>query len=210
MIDGRNATAEKMILQEEKIKKNIDLYNKQKSKTADKPQKVYKKLYLKAIEKPESKLSHEVIEIKPSSVKKKNTVFNYFTKKVEYQPPENDSLEIIDDAVERDYSELSKDYFSNYPIEKIEKEVFERVKEYSIKSPNFINTERGSFKFLGFFDVYRPPFFAIFTKTSSVVNGENPLGKDENINYDIDSDSEWGDEDEEGEVLSCKCRCDFL
>lgn len=48
---------------------------------------------------------------------------------------------------------------------------------------------------------YRPAFYGIWPKKSNVVGPRHPLKKDPNLDYDIDSDEEW-EEEEPGESLS--------
>ena len=56
------------------------------------------------------------------------------------------------------------------------------------------------YKFLGFHEDHRPPYHGTWRKHSSLVTGRKPLNKDmEFLNYDIDSEAEWEEEDEEGE-----------
>ena len=56
------------------------------------------------------------------------------------------------------------------------------------------------YKFLGFHEDHRPPYHGTWSKSSSLVTGRRPLGKDtEYLNYDVDSEAEWEEEDEEGE-----------
>ena len=57
-------------------------------------------------------------------------------------------------------------------------------------------------KLLQFHENYRPAYFGSWRKRSSSVQARTPLKKDEDIlNYDIDSDDEW-EEEEPGESLS--------
>mmetsp|Transcript_5195 Transcript_5195/g.7536 ORF Transcript_5195/g.7536 Transcript_5195/m.7536 type:complete len:1694 (+) Transcript_5195:72-5153(+) len=64
---------------------------------------------------------------------------------------------------------------------------------------------RNKFKFLKFHEDYRPPYYGTWSKPlSSVVNGRRPLGKDlSHLDYDVDSEAEWEEgDDEEGEDCS--------
>ncbi|KAL8051925.1 hypothetical protein ABFX02_06G179500 [Erythranthe guttata] len=56
-------------------------------------------------------------------------------------------------------------------------------------------------KLLQFDKSHRPAFYGVWPKKSQVVGGRNPFVKDSDIDYDIDSDEEW-EEDEPGESLS--------
>ena len=59
---------------------------------------------------------------------------------------------------------------------------------------------QNKYKFLGFHEDHRPPYHGTWSKHSSLVTGRRPLGKDtEYLNYDVDSEAEWEEEDEEGE-----------
>jgi hypothetical protein len=56
------------------------------------------------------------------------------------------------------------------------------------------------YKFLGFHEDHRPPYHGTWSKSSSLVTGRRPLGKDtEFLNYEVDSEAEWEEEDEDGE-----------
>ena len=56
------------------------------------------------------------------------------------------------------------------------------------------------YKFLGFHEDHRPPYHGTWSKRSSLVTGRRPLNKDtEYLDYEIDSEAEWEEEDEEGE-----------
>ena len=59
-------------------------------------------------------------------------------------------------------------------------------------------------KFLRFLEDTRPAYFGTWSKTSSVVTGRNPLGKDTSfLDYDVDSEAEWEEGDDEvGEDLN--------
>jgi len=60
-------------------------------------------------------------------------------------------------------------------------------------------------KFLKFFEDYRPPYRGTWSKPRSRnVSGRRPFGKEETyLNYDIDSEAEWEEEDvEDGEDLN--------
>ncbi|XP_011077120.1 chromatin assembly factor 1 subunit FAS1 isoform X3 [Sesamum indicum] len=48
---------------------------------------------------------------------------------------------------------------------------------------------------------YRPAFYGVWPRKSQVVKARHPFAKDPNIDYEIDSDEEW-EEDEPGESLS--------
>lgn len=54
-------------------------------------------------------------------------------------------------------------------------------------------------KFFKFHDNVRPEYFGTFTQTSNKVTPKNPFARDDNIDYDADSDEEW--EDANGEDL---------
>lgn len=59
---------------------------------------------------------------------------------------------------------------------------------------------QNKYKFLGFHEDHRPPYHGTWSKHSSLVTGRRPFGKDtEYLNYDVDSEAEWEEEDEEGE-----------
>jgi len=60
----------------------------------------------------------------------------------------------------------------------------------------------GHLKLFHFTENYRPTYYGTWTKKSKTVKPRKPLAKDENLAYDVDSDEEWGDEDEPGESLS--------
>jgi len=58
-------------------------------------------------------------------------------------------------------------------------------------------------KLLYFSENYRPGYFGTWTRKSKLVRPRKPLEKDDvAVSYDVDSDEEWGDEDEPGESLS--------
>ncbi|KAK4487888.1 hypothetical protein RD792_003626 [Penstemon davidsonii] len=56
-------------------------------------------------------------------------------------------------------------------------------------------------KLLQFDKSHRPAFYGIWLKNSQVVGSRHPFAKDPDIDYEIDSDEEW-EEDEPGESLS--------
>ncbi|KAL3833932.1 hypothetical protein ACJIZ3_008668 [Penstemon smallii] len=56
-------------------------------------------------------------------------------------------------------------------------------------------------KLLQFDKSHRPAFYGIWPKNSQVVGSRHPFAKDPDIDYEIDSDEEW-EEDEPGESLS--------
>ena len=59
---------------------------------------------------------------------------------------------------------------------------------------------QNKYKFLGFHEDHRPPYHGTWSKKSSLVTGRKPFGKDsEFLNYDVDSEAEWEQEDEDGE-----------
>lgn len=65
-----------------------------------------------------------------------------------------------------------------------------------------INTERTQSKQLLQFDKsYRPAFYGVWPKKSQVINAHHPFAKDPELDYEIDSDEEW-EEEEPGESLS--------
>lgn len=55
------------------------------------------------------------------------------------------------------------------------------------------------YKYLSFHEDYRPPYHGTWTKPrSTLVNGKNPFRKDTSfLNYDVDSEAEWEEEDNE-------------
>ncbi|KAJ3117720.1 inositol polyphosphate 5-phosphatase [Phlyctochytrium bullatum] len=56
-------------------------------------------------------------------------------------------------------------------------------------------------KYLKFLEDYRPPYFGTISKTSKRISPRNPSKKDsEVVNYDVDSEAEW-EEEEPGEEL---------
>jgi len=56
---------------------------------------------------------------------------------------------------------------------------------------------------LQFQEDHRPPYFGTWSKTSGVISGRRPLSKDTaSLNYDVDSEEEWEEEEEPGESLS--------
>jgi hypothetical protein len=59
---------------------------------------------------------------------------------------------------------------------------------------------QNKYKFLGFHEDHRPPYHGTWSKSSALVTGRKPFGKDpEYLNYEVDSEAEWEQEDEEGE-----------
>jgi len=62
---------------------------------------------------------------------------------------------------------------------------------------------QNQYKFLRFHEDCRPPYHGTWSKSSSIVKGNNPFGKDtEHLDYDYDSEAEWEEGDEEtGEDL---------
>lgn len=54
------------------------------------------------------------------------------------------------------------------------------------------------YKFLSFREDCRPPYHGTWSKSSSLVTGRNPIGKDSQyLDYDIDSEAEWEEGDDE-------------
>ena len=59
---------------------------------------------------------------------------------------------------------------------------------------------QNKYKFLGFHEDDRPPYHGTWSKRSTLVTGRRPLGKDtEYLDYDVDSEAEWEQVDEDGE-----------
>ena len=57
---------------------------------------------------------------------------------------------------------------------------------------------RNKYRFLSFHEDCRPPAHSTWSKTSSIVKGTNPFAKDTTyLDYDIDSEAEWEDGDDE-------------
>jgi len=54
-------------------------------------------------------------------------------------------------------------------------------------------------KFLFFKEDLRPPYRGTWSKKSNAVTGRTPFGKDDNLDYDFDSEAEWEEEAEDGE-----------
>lgn len=63
---------------------------------------------------------------------------------------------------------------------------------------------RNRYKFLSFREDQRPPYHGTWSKRSTKVRGRSPFGKDtEYLDYDVDSEAEWEEgDDEEGEDCS--------
>lgn len=62
---------------------------------------------------------------------------------------------------------------------------------------------RNKYKFLCFREDYRPAYHGTWSKTSSQVTGRTPFGKEETLDYDVDSEAEWEEgDDDEGEDCS--------
>ena len=57
---------------------------------------------------------------------------------------------------------------------------------------------RNKYRFLSFHEDCRPPSHSTWSKTSSIVTGTNPFGKDTtHLDYDVDSEAEWEEGDDE-------------
>ncbi|CAK9222817.1 unnamed protein product [Sphagnum troendelagicum] len=56
-------------------------------------------------------------------------------------------------------------------------------------------------KLLQFDKSYRPAYYGTFSKTSTTIGPRHPLKRDPSLNYEVDSDEEWEEEDP-GESLS--------
>ncbi|XP_037079162.1 chromatin assembly factor 1 subunit A-like [Pollicipes pollicipes] len=63
-------------------------------------------------------------------------------------------------------------------------------------------SHRLRFKLLMFHENRRPAYWGTWSKRSGHVRGRRPLGRDQNLNYDEDSDDDWEEEDPNGESLS--------
>lgn len=62
---------------------------------------------------------------------------------------------------------------------------------------------RNKYKFLCFREDYRPAYHGTWSKTSPLVTGRTPFGKDSTLDYDVDSEAEWEEgDDDEGEDCS--------
>jgi hypothetical protein len=60
-----------------------------------------------------------------------------------------------------------------------------------IKVPN-------KYRFLSFHEDHRPAYHGTWSRTSSVISGRNPFGKDNSdLDYDVDSEGEWEEGDDE-------------
>ena len=58
---------------------------------------------------------------------------------------------------------------------------------------------KNKLKFLFFHEDLRPPYRGTWQKKSTQVTGRRPFGKDDYLDYDIDSEGEWEEEAEDGE-----------
>lgn len=65
------------------------------------------------------------------------------------------------------------------------------------------------YQFLSFHEDCRPPYHGTWSKTSSIVTGRNPFGKDTTyLDYDYDSEAEWEEGDDEvGEDIEDEAKC---
>jgi hypothetical protein len=62
---------------------------------------------------------------------------------------------------------------------------------------------RNKYKFLCFREDYRPAYHGTWSKISDQVTGRTPFGKDSTLDYDLDSEAEWEEgDDDEGEDCS--------
>lgn len=83
-----------------------------------------------------------------------------------------------------------------------------RTDNLTDRTPRFIRKRvdcrgrgpNGPIKLLQFSENHRPAFYGTRSERSKVVRGRRPLGKDDGIDYDYDSEEEW-DDDEDGEDL---------
>ncbi|XP_078441182.1 chromatin assembly factor-1 (FASCIATA1) (FAS1) [Wolffia australiana] len=85
---------------------------------------------------------------------------------------------------------VDEDLGENQPIDPTDELVVSR-------NPGF----RWVKKLLQFDKSYRPPYYGSWSKKSDTIKPRCPLAKDPNLDYDVDSDEEW-EEEEPGESLS--------
>ena len=54
------------------------------------------------------------------------------------------------------------------------------------------------YRFLSFYEDFRPPYHGTWSKRSKIITGKNPFGKDSTyLDYDYDSEAEWEEGDDE-------------
>mmetsp|Transcript_9698 Transcript_9698/g.18488 ORF Transcript_9698/g.18488 Transcript_9698/m.18488 type:complete len:1235 (-) Transcript_9698:230-3934(-) len=75
-----------------------------------------------------------------------------------------------------------------------------KPKTWSTKPPGVSK----KIKFLQFYENYRPAYFGTHPGRAQIVRGRRPLAKEPELDYEVDSDDEWGDDDPEDaeELLS--------
>ena len=99
---------------------------------------------------------------------------------------ESKSFEQIDQEIAQggEHVEFLKQ-FKNRVAEK------RRVVPVKKRTPNTETTECNRLKYFAFHDNLRPSFYGTFTKNSKAVRARRPFGKDELLDYEVDSDDEW-------------------
>ncbi|KAL2631644.1 hypothetical protein R1flu_016330 [Riccia fluitans] len=70
-----------------------------------------------------------------------------------------------------------------------------------LNSDKYLQLRNKRKKLLQFDKSYRPPYYGTFSKSSDVIKPRNPLKQDPKLDYEVDSDGEW-EEEEPGESLS--------
>ncbi|KAJ3270163.1 Chromatin assembly factor 1, subunit A [Terramyces sp. JEL0728] len=82
------------------------------------------------------------------------------------------------------------------------KEEFEKFKNVKLVKGTFVYPKNSDhhYKLLRFHSDLRPAYFGTWGRKSRVVKGKNPFGKDESLDYEVESELEW-EEEEEGEEL---------
>ncbi|KII60553.1 Chromatin assembly factor 1 subunit A-B [Thelohanellus kitauei] len=95
----------------------------------------------------------------------------------------------------------SKIIVQDSSILKIDIDLWKKLKMKSgIRSLHSTLNNYYAAKFFKFAENYRPPYYGTWSKKSVVVSGRRPFSRDPLLNYEVDSDLEW-EEEEPGEDL---------
>ncbi|KAJ3130017.1 hypothetical protein HK098_006729 [Nowakowskiella sp. JEL0407] len=160
--------------------------------------------------KPEKRLKKE--EKKPDSNQK--SITGFFTRIAEPKPApvakkESDELGTLD-ASFKPFFVKTNVHMAPLPHKRPLSDDFETIIEKQSEKVSFENWRKDlpkveifkkrSHQYLYFHENIRPPYYGL-TKRSKVVTGRRPLAKDSALDYEVDSDDEWED-DESGEDVN--------
>ena len=212
LLEKKRKEEEKELKKLEAAKEREDAKRK---RTEEKENEKMKKQ--KEIEVKEEKRKARMMSFfaKPKENKKKQEVVVIAAKDIPVATPVNASfdsdafrklIDSQDSHTSNPFTTLSRRsrHSRQRKTEKVNVSVFVTVLSDNPFAPQPYDEERvisvhNKYKFLGFHEDIRPPYHGTWSKpASSVVTGRNPFGKDTQfLDYEVDSEAEWEEEDED-------------